>query len=86
MQQVRREWQEKLLALRMESLFGRRFVVILENTVLVLILVLFGLMAAEAVLERLSPAGLSAGNTTSLPGPTSPSARSSFSSLASSCR
>jgi len=59
--QVRREWQEKLLALRMESLFGRRFVVILENTVLVLILVLFGLIVAEAVLEHASPAGLSAG-------------------------
>ena len=37
---VRGEWQEKLLALRMETLFGRRFVAILENTVLVLILVL----------------------------------------------
>ncbi len=59
--QARREWQEKLLALRMETLFGRRFVAILENTVLALILVLFGLMAAEAVLERARPAGLSAG-------------------------
>ncbi len=29
--QVRAEWQEKLLALRMETLFGRRFVAILEN-------------------------------------------------------
>ena len=54
---VRREWQEKLLALRMEALFGRRFVAILENTVLVLILVLFGLIAAEVVLERASPDG-----------------------------
>jgi hypothetical protein len=59
--QVHREWQEKLLTLRMESLFGHRFVMILENTVLALILVLFGLMASEAVLERLSPGGLSAG-------------------------
>ncbi|HKI18577.1 MAG TPA: hypothetical protein VKA15_11885, partial [Isosphaeraceae bacterium] len=59
--QVRREWQEKLLALRMESLFGHRFVAILENTVLVLILVLFGLIAAEALLERASPKGLTAG-------------------------
>jgi len=59
--QVRREWQEKLLDLRMESLFGRRSVAILENTVLILILVLFGLIAAEALLERASPAGLSAG-------------------------
>ncbi len=58
--QVHREWQEKLLALRMESLLGRRFVMILENTVLALILVLFGLIAAEAVFERLSPRGLSA--------------------------
>jgi len=59
--QVHREWQEKLLSLRLESLVGRRFVIILENTVLMLILVLFGLIAAEAVLERLSPGGLSAG-------------------------
>ena len=60
MGQVHREWQEKLLSLRMESLLGRPFVTILENTVLALILVLFGLMTAEAVLERLSPGGLSA--------------------------
>ena len=59
--QVRREWQEKLLALRMETRFGRRAVAILENTVLVLILVLFALMVAEAVLERVRPSGLSAG-------------------------
>ncbi|MFI5459801.1 MAG: hypothetical protein ACHRXM_30635 [Isosphaerales bacterium] len=58
--QMRREWQEKLLALRMESLFGHWFVAILENTVLVLILVLFGLIAAEALLEHASPKGLSA--------------------------
>ena len=57
---MQREWQEKLLALRMEKLFGRRFVAILENTVLFLILVLFGLIAAEAVLERARPEGLSA--------------------------
>jgi hypothetical protein len=61
LKQVHREWQEKLLSLRLESLLGRRFVVALENTVLALILVLFGLMAAEAVLERLSPGGLSTG-------------------------
>ncbi|MGO9916961.1 MAG: hypothetical protein ACLQIB_19960 [Isosphaeraceae bacterium] len=59
--QVRGEWQEKLLARRMESLFGHRFVVTLENAVLILILVLFALIAAEAVLRRLSPRGLSAG-------------------------
>ncbi len=59
--QVRAEWQEKLLARRMEAVFGRRFVAILETTVLVLILVLVGLIAAEAALERASPAGLSVG-------------------------
>jgi hypothetical protein len=58
--QVERDWQEKLLTLRMEKLFGRRFVAILENAVIVLILVLFGLIAAEAVLERTSERGLSA--------------------------
>ena len=56
---VRAAWQEKLLALRMQTLFGRRFVAILENTVLVLILVLFVLIAAQVVLERTSPSGLS---------------------------
>jgi hypothetical protein len=59
--QVRGEWQEKLLALRMDSLFGRRLVALLENSVLVLIFVLVGLIAAEAMLERSSPSGLSAG-------------------------
>ncbi len=43
----------------MQTLFGRRFVAILENTVLVLILVLFALIAAQVVLERTSPSGLS---------------------------
>jgi hypothetical protein len=56
---VRGQWQEKLLTLRMEWLFGRRFVAILENTVLVLILALVGLIVAEAVLERAAPTGLS---------------------------
>ena len=59
--QVRAAWQEKLLALRMQTLFGRRFVAVLENTVLVLILVLFGLIAAQIVLERMSATGLSIG-------------------------
>ena len=59
--QVRGEWQEKLLARRMESLFGQRFVAILENTVLILILALFAMIAAEAVVRGLSPRGLSAG-------------------------
>ncbi len=44
----------------MEKIFGRRFVATLENTVLVLILVLFGLIAAEVVFERASARGLSA--------------------------
>src|SRR5262249_37846503 len=57
--QMRREWQEKLLAHRMESIFGRRFVAILENTVVCLILVLIGLIVADALLERASPTGLS---------------------------
>ncbi len=56
---VRAAWQEKLLALRMQTLFGRRFVAILENTVLVLILVLFSLITAQVVLERTSSSGLS---------------------------
>jgi hypothetical protein len=58
--QVRAAWQEKLLALRMQTLFGPRFVTVLENTVLALILVLFALIAAQVVLERTSPSGLSA--------------------------
>ncbi len=56
---VRGAWQEKLLALRMQTLFGHRFVAVLENTVLVLILILFVLIAAEAVLERTSGSRLS---------------------------
>jgi hypothetical protein len=59
LRQVRGEWQEKVLALRMESIFGSRPVAILENTVLILIVVLFALIGAEAVLRRLSPGGLS---------------------------
>ena len=57
--QVERQWQEKLLALRIEKLFGRRFAGLLENTVIVLILVLFFLIAGEALLERARPQGLS---------------------------
>ena len=56
---VRAAWQEKLLALRMQTLLGHRFVAILENAVLILILVLFVLIATQVVLERASPAGLS---------------------------
>ena len=56
---VKSAWQEKLLALRMQRLFGRRFVAILENTVLFLILVLFALIAAQVVFERASETGLS---------------------------
>jgi hypothetical protein len=57
---VRGEWQEQVLSLRMERLLGRRYVALLENTVLVLILALIGLIAVETVLERASPTGLSA--------------------------
>jgi hypothetical protein len=57
--QVERQWQEKLLALRLEKLFGRRFVALLENTVLILIFVLFLLIVGEALLERTRPDGLS---------------------------
>jgi hypothetical protein len=58
---VRAQWQEKLLALRMQTLLGRRFVAILENSVLVLIMVLFALIALQVVLERTSSSGLSVG-------------------------
>jgi hypothetical protein len=57
--QIRAAWQEKLLALRMERLLGRKFVSILETTVLVLILVLFVMIAAQVVMEGTSPKGLS---------------------------
>ncbi len=52
---VRREWQEKLLNLRLEALLGRRLLAILENTVLILIPVLMGLIAAEHFMERSGP-------------------------------
>ena len=45
--------------MRMQTLFGRRFVAILENLVLILILVLFALIAVQVVLERTSSSGLS---------------------------
>ena len=56
---VRAKWQEKLLALRMQTLFGRRFVAILENLVLILIVVLCALITAQVVLEHTSSSGLS---------------------------
>jgi hypothetical protein len=56
---VHSAWQERLLALRMQRLFGRQFVAVLENSVLCLILVLFALIAAQVVLERTSATGLS---------------------------
>jgi hypothetical protein len=49
---VRGEWQEKLLALRLEDLLGPRRVRLLENVVLWLILVLVGLIGAEGLLDR----------------------------------
>jgi hypothetical protein len=56
---IRGEWQEKTLALRMENLLGRRGVATLENTVLVLIVLLMIEIAAETVLERGTASGLS---------------------------
>jgi hypothetical protein len=50
---ARNEWQEKTLALRLERVFGRRFVARLENAVLLLILVLSLLIFAELLLESL---------------------------------
>jgi hypothetical protein len=61
LRRVHGEWQEKLLARRMESLFGKGFVALLENTVLILIVALFALIGAEAILRELSPTGLSVG-------------------------
>jgi hypothetical protein len=49
---VRGEWQEKLLALRLQDLLGPRLVRVLENTVLWLILVLAGLIVSETLLDR----------------------------------
>jgi hypothetical protein len=49
---VRSEWREKLLAIRMAALLGRRGAAMLENAVIVLIPLLIGLIAAEWLLER----------------------------------
>ena len=49
---ARNEWQEKVVALRLETILGRRGVAFLENLVLVLILLVTGLIAAEMVLEH----------------------------------
>lgn len=43
----------------MQSLFGQQFVAVLENTVLVLILILFALIAGQVVLEQTTATGLS---------------------------
>lgn len=48
---ARSEWQEKTVSLRLERVFGRRFVGRLENAVLVLILVLTVLIFVELLLE-----------------------------------
>ena len=56
---ARSELQEKRLAQRMEAIFGRRFVSFLESLVLVLILVIAGLIAAEWIVDemgKLTPA------------------------------
>jgi hypothetical protein len=49
---IRGQWQEKLLALRLEELLGPRLVRVIETGVLWLILILVGLIAAEALLDR----------------------------------
>ena len=49
---VRGEWQEKLLALRLENLLGPRLVKAIETAVLWLILLLVGLIVAEGILDR----------------------------------
>ena len=49
---VRGEWQEKLLALRLENLLGPRFVKAIETAVLWLILLLVGLIVTEGLLDR----------------------------------
>lgn len=49
---ARSEWRERLLALRLRNLLGRRGVAILDNVVLVLVTVLAGLILTETFLER----------------------------------
>ncbi len=52
---VRSEWREKLLTLRMIALLGPRGAAVLENTILILIPALIGLIAVEWLLERAGP-------------------------------
>ena len=52
MRTVRGEWQEKLLALRLEELLGRSLAKGIESAVLWLILGLVGLIVAESLLRR----------------------------------
>jgi len=49
---VRAEWQEKLLALRLQDLLGRRLVKTIETAVLWLVLLLVGLIVTEGFLDR----------------------------------
>ena len=49
---VRGEWQEKLLALRLQKLLGPRLVKIVETAVLLLIVLLVGLIVAEGFFDR----------------------------------
>ena len=49
---VRGDWQEKLLALRLQNLLGPRIVRTIESAVLWLILLLVGLIVAEGILDR----------------------------------
>ena len=49
---ARAEWRERLLALRLRNLLGRRGVAVLDNVVLVLVTVLAALILTETFLER----------------------------------
>jgi len=53
--QVKREWQEKLLGYRMETLLGARFASGLEHTVMALIVILSGLIITQLVFESIRP-------------------------------
>src|SRR5208283_425667 len=48
----RGEWQEKLLALRLQNLLGPRLVKTIETAVLWLILLLVGLIVTEGIVDR----------------------------------
>ena len=66
---VRGEWQEKLLALRLEDLLGPRLVKVLETAVLWLILILVGLIVGRGACW-IAPAGSPTPTAPGSPGPT----------------